>query len=146
MVQRRQTFRTFVAVACAVVVVALTLASCNSGSSAPATPLSITSGSPPNGTVGTAYSFNLAVTGGEGGYAWGWRASPGSTLPPGLRLMCLVLTPPGAGCSQPQEIAGIPTTAGTYNVVVTVSDVVLTGDTYSNPQSARATYTITIAP
>jgi len=142
MVEQRQPFKTFCVVAFAVAAASLMLASCNSGSQPvqPVQPLSITSGSPPNSTVGSAYSFNLTATGGEGGYAWGWHASPGSTLPPGLSILCLVLTPPGQGCNQPQAIAGAPTTAGTYNVVVTVSD------TESTPQNARATYTITIAP
>jgi hypothetical protein len=134
-----------VAVAASVAIVALTLVSCNNGQ--PVQPLAITSGSPPNGTVGAAYNFDLTATGGEGGLVWAWHASPGSTLPPGLSVsMCLVLTPPGAGCSQPQAITGVPTTAGTYKVVVTLSDIVLTGDTYSTPQHASATYTITIAP
>ncbi len=146
MVQPRQTFRTFFAATCAVVAAALLLASCNSGTQS-FPPVSIMSGKPPNGTVGTAYNFNLAATGGGEGYAWGWHAAPGSTLPPGLSVsMCEVLTPPGVGCSQPQAITGMPTNAGTYKVVVTVSASVLTGDIYSTPQRASATYTITIAP
>ena len=138
--QRLQTFRTFFAAACAVVAASLMLASCNSGSQ-PVQPLSITSGSPPNGVVGAAYNFNLVATGGEGSYSWSWHASPGSTLPPGLSVsMCLVLTPPGQGCSQPQTITGKPTTAGAYQVVVEIQSF------GSQPQSATATYTITIAP
>ncbi len=145
MVKRRQIF-SFFAAACAVVVASLILTACNSGSQS-FPPLSITSGRPPNGTVATAYNFNLAATGGGEGYAWAWHAAPGATLPPGLSVsMCEVLTPPGVGCSQPQAITGMPTNAGTYKVVVTVSASVLTGDTYSTPQQASATYTITIAP
>jgi hypothetical protein len=50
------------------------------------------------------------------------------------------------GCNQPQAITGTPTTAGTYNVVVTVSDAVLTGNAYTSPQRTSAAYKITIAP
>ena len=54
-----------------------------------------------------------------------------------------VLTPPSddkflPGCDS--SIAGVPTTAGTYEVVVTVSD------TERPPQRASAAYTITVAP
>lgn len=120
---------------------ALTAASCNGSQVTPPGPLSITSGSPPNGTVGVTYPANsLAATGGSGGYRWSWRASPGSTLPPGLGIGCLVLTPPGHGCNQPQAISGVPTAGGTYNVVATVTD----GE--SPPQHVSASYTIKIAP
>ena len=50
--------------------------------------------------------FPLAATGGVQPYSWG---APG--LPPGLNLN-----------SQDGEISGIPTTPGSYNVVVTVAD------------------------
>lgn len=145
MVHRRQTPQAVV-VAVSAAVAALTLGACNS-SSAPPVPLSITSGSPPNGTVGTAYTFTLTSTDGEGGYGWSWQASPGSTLPPGLSIQCEVLTPPGAGCNQPQAISGVPTAAGTYKVVVTVSDFVLSAnDIESTPQRTSATSSIGIAP
>ncbi|MGH7705192.1 MAG: Ig domain-containing protein, partial [Candidatus Dormibacteria bacterium] len=39
--------------------------------------------SPPNATVGTAYSFRLEASGGSGGYRW---TSTSGTLPPGLSL------------------------------------------------------------
>lgn len=137
MVKRRQTFRTFFAAACAVVAASVTLASCNSGSQ-PIQPLSITSGKPPNGIVGTRFNFPLAATGGDGGYCWGWSAVASSMLPPGLTLINLPLTPPGQGCQS--SVGGVPTTAGSYNVVLTVRD----GE--SPAQQASATYTITIAP
>jgi hypothetical protein len=147
MADQRQQFKTSCYVLFAIAAASMVLGSCNSGSQS-FPPVSITSGRPPNGTVGTVYNFNLGATGGGGGYTWSWHAAQGSTLPAGLSVsMCDVLTPPGLGCSQPQAIAGTPTTAGTYKVVVTVSDVVLSGsDTESSPQSASATYTITIAP
>jgi hypothetical protein len=134
----RQMIRALVTSAC-VVVFALMLASCNNSSAVHATigPLGIASGPPPNGTVGTTYSFELVSTGGVG-ETWSWSASPGSKLPPGLDLMCLVLTPPGQGCNG--LITGKPTTPGTYSVVVTLTDF------ESPPQHASATYSITIAP
>jgi len=138
MLQRRRTPRTAFAVICAAAASSLSLASCNNASQTP--PLSITSGSPPNGTVGTAYDFVLGASGGEDGLGFSWQASPGSALPPGLGIQCLVLTPPGQGCNQPQAIAGVPTAAGSYKVVVTV------GDGGSTPQRVSKTYSITVAP
>lgn len=75
--------------------------------------LAITSGVPPNGTTGTIYSgstgFSLAASGGAPPYTWSWAGAVNSSLPPGLSL------PNGS-------ISGNPTTPGTYNVVVTVTD------------------------
>ena len=42
-----------------------------------------TATSPPNATVGKAYSFNLSATGGKNGYTW---SLAGGSLPPGLSL------------------------------------------------------------
>lgn len=80
---------------------------------APPLPLVITS-APPQGTVGVAYGgtnsgFRLGASGGVGPYTWSWAPSPNSLLPPGLSLSN------GA-------ISGVPTFAGSYNVVVTVVD------------------------
>ncbi|HKW60898.1 MAG TPA: kelch repeat-containing protein, partial [Candidatus Acidoferrum sp.] len=75
-------------------------------------PLLITSDAPPFGTIGGTYSgggFSLAASGGEAPYAWSWTAASGSSLPPGLSLANAT-------------ISGTPTTQGTYNVVITVSD------------------------
>ena len=78
---------------------------------------------------------------------WSWAAAAGSALPPGLNLSnpalfsvfdrrdCI------AGlCGYTPAIVGMPTMAGTYNVIVTV-----TGKG-SPPPQASANYTIVIAP
>jgi len=69
-------------------------------------PLAITTSSLAHATVGTAYSQNLAVTGGLAPYAWSYSG----TLPAGI-----VVTSSGL-------ISGTPTTAGSYNFTVLVSD------------------------
>ena len=88
--------------------------------------LAITSGAPPNGTVGSDYSgsrkicrataclfiggFPFTASGGVRNYTWSWAAATGSSLPPGLVLATIGF------------IGGQATTAGAYNVVVTVTD------------------------
>jgi probable HAF family extracellular repeat protein len=117
---------------------------CGGGGSA-TTKLKITSGAPPSGTVGTGYDGSAKVcrgnicgfTGGfqptaSGGaapysYSWNFAAGAGSTWPPGL-----------VGYSTGQ-LAGIPTAAGSFNVVVTVIDL-------TTPSAqATATYPIVIS-
>ena len=74
--------------------------------------LVITSGAPPAGTLGAAYAsggFPLTASGGSEPYNWSWAPAAGSALPPGLTL-------------SKATISGTPTTAGTYNVVITVAD------------------------
>ena len=111
-------------------------------------PLSIPSAAPPDGTVGsrynphlvctpgcaclqtyscwrTVYGFPLSATGGLTPYSWSWVPVDGSGLPPGLDL---------GG----HTIGGIPTTAGSYQVAVTVTD------SQSPTASAGANYTISI--
>src|SRR5205814_1142993 len=74
-----------------------------------APPLSITTASPlVSGTVGTAYSQPLAATGGTPPYAWSVISG---SLPAGLTLNATS----GA-------ISGTPTTAGTSNFTVQVTD------------------------
>jgi len=91
------------------------LSGCGGSSSAPPPPpLSITSSAPPNGMTQTAYGvngngFTLTALGGVAPYMWSWAAAMGSTLPPGLNLVNGL-------------ISGVPTMAGTYSVIVTVSD------------------------
>jgi hypothetical protein len=122
--------------------------------------LTITSPAPPGGTIGIVYDgrfgppckpgtpncvcipvgpsrpvcriaehgFQLSVTGGTQPYSWNWAAASDSALPPGLAL-----SPAGL-------IGGVPTNAGAYQVVVTVSDS-------SMPASQNeAAYTVMIAP
>ncbi len=84
---------------------------------APPPPLTITSGAPPDGTLGAGYGgsgngFSLTASGGLTPFTWSWVAAAGSALPPGLSL------------SSNGVISGTPTTttAGTYQVIVTVTD------------------------
>lgn len=104
-------------------------------SSAPtSTPSALTIWSPnvmPNGQVGALYGVWLhcpsqcqppkgvlvTATGGRPPYAFGWAAMAGSSLPPGL-----LLTKPGSEFRGSAVVFGVPTAAGTYNVIVTVSD------------------------
>jgi hypothetical protein len=86
-------------------------------------PLTITTTSLPNGTVGAAYSQTLAASGGTGGYTWSTTVN---SLPAGLML--------AAGGS----ISGTPTTAGTTNFTVQVKD--------SSNATAMKALSITIAP
>ncbi|MDE1155945.1 MAG: putative Ig domain-containing protein [Acidobacteriaceae bacterium] len=85
------------------------------------TPLVITSGAPPSGTVGTAYTMTLGASGGTLPYAW--SLSSGS-LPSGL------------GLSTAGVIAGTPIAKGTSSFVVQVTD--------STGATATATLSITI--
>src|SRR5439155_15230945 len=71
-----------------------------------AAPLSITTASLSNGTVGAPYSETLAANGGTGTYTWSLRTG---TLPAGLSLN-------GA------TISGTPTAAGPSTFTVQVSD------------------------
>ena len=124
-----------------------------------ATTLTITSGTPPGGTVLALYGephrlrdnrgmpvfvtfFQLTATGGTGHYSWAWAAAQGSSLPPGLGCCDHFFGTqiPPRGVFVRGAIFGIPTTLGTYHVVVTVTD------TGSPAAEARANYTITIAP
>jgi Putative Ig domain/Kelch motif/Galactose oxidase, central domain len=110
--------------------------------------LAITSGPPPSGTAGKRYDthcnqippcnmiiigFPLTASGGVPPYSWSW-AGQGSSPPPGLQinssLLCINLSGPG--------ICGTPTVAGSFQVVVTVSD------SASPPNQAHANYTIVI--
>lgn len=68
--------------------------------------LTITSGSPPAGEVGVAYSFQFTATGGSGSYNW---SVVSGALPAGLTLNASGL------------LSGTPTTAGTFsNITVQV--------------------------
>ncbi len=98
------------------------------------TGVSITTGSPlPTGYQGTAYpATTFAATGGTGtGYSWTWAAASGSSLPAGLNL------------STGGLISGIPTAAGTFNIVVTVTDSALNTASSTFSLTVEATLTIT---
>jgi predicted RNA methylase len=63
--------------------------------------------------VGQTPTQTLSAAGGSGNtsdYSWSWTAASGSSIPPGLSL------------STAGVIGGSPTTAGTYSVVVKVTD------------------------
>jgi hypothetical protein len=87
------------------------------------TPLSVTSGSAPSGTVGNAYTFTLTATGGTAPYNW---ATASGTLPAGLQLNATSGT-----------ISGTPTAVGSQTVGITVRDAA--------QNSATTTLTISIA-
>ena len=72
-----------------------------------AAPLTITTGSLPNGVLNSAYSATLAGSGGT--LPYGWSLQSGS-LPPGLSL------------STSGTISGTPTAAGSYNFTVRLTD------------------------
>lgn len=86
-------------------------------------PLSITTGSLPNGTVGISYSQTLAASGGTPPYSWN-LASGSQPLPTGLSL------------SSNGTISGTPSTASTFTFTVRVGD--------SASGSAQKTFAITI--
>ena len=116
-------------------------------------PLTITSGNPPDGVAGADYNghpcpfpghsdaycagFSLQATGGVQPYTWSWTGQPGSSTPPGLSIQS------SGDCGSPGSFADwrivcIPTTAGTYNVVITVAD------SASPPNQVNANYTVNI--
>jgi hypothetical protein len=118
--------------------------------------LSITSGSPANGKVGNTYGSllgscrfffvanyygaALSASGGMGTYSWSWAAAAGSSLPPGLSVSNRFTCFRNPLTHIPARIAGVPTAAGTYHVIVTVSD------SGTPAQQASTNYTITIDP
>jgi len=92
------------------------------------TPLSISTTSLPNGTVGTPYSANLLPNGGISPIKWSISAG---TLPTGLSFTAST----GVGV-----ISGTPTTAGTTNFTVQVQD------DSSPPEIVSQPLSITINP
>ncbi len=124
--------------------------------------LAISSGAPPTGSVGSLYlrrfaclfwngrvcqqgesrdGFELRLTGGTGALTWTWAATAGSSLPPGLTITTRIYHQLALGTLLPYSatvIGGTPTSAGSYNVVVTVKD------SASPPAQGSARYTIVI--
>ncbi len=105
--------------------------------SAPLAPLTITSPSQlPPGTLNSAYSFALGVSGGKGPYSW--SISSGS-LPAGLTL------------SSPGAIGGTPTTAQIATFAATVTDAAGTtaGGQFSlpdhRPRSGDSDHVVAVA-
>ena len=91
--------------------------------------LSITSTPPLEGTVGAVYdSGSLIASGGVTPYTWSWTAAKGSALPPGLSI--------SNGSNSWGSISGTPTLAGSYQVVLTITD--------SELPSAQAAVNLTI--
>ena len=96
--------------------------------------VSITTGSPlPTGYQGATYpATTFAATGGTGtGYSWTWAAASGSSLPAGLSL------------STGGLISGAPSAAGTFSIVVTVTDSALNTASATFSLTVEATLTIT---
>ncbi len=99
---------------------------------APTQPLTISSTSPlPNGVQGTPYSFALQATGGAPGYTWSLQAG---NLPPGVNL-----TISGT-------LTGIPTSAGTFNFTVRVTDAAQNSATRAFTVNIGGLITITSDP
>ena len=112
--------------------------------------LTITSGTPPGGMVGLVYSSNkncgipcpitggvpLTATGGVPPYSWNWVGANGSSTPPGLGIRGGSARNCDANAPD-YEICGVPTTAGTYDVVVTVTDFASPPNQASTPYSIK---------
>jgi hypothetical protein len=117
-----------------------------------ATGLTITSGTPPSGKIGVPCGgyhivaghpftgFPLSATGGTSPLTWNWFSAPGSSLPPGLKISVLFWGGTTRCCLSIPVINGKPTTSGSYDVIVRVTD------SASPPNSTIAKYTIDIQP
>jgi hypothetical protein len=101
--------------------------------------LEIINGALPDGAVGISYHEDCVITSGRGcqevsvnpleatggvpPYLWSWAAASGSSLPPGLAISsffrCQTTRNQIVPCA---AIEGTPSTAGTYNVALTVTD------------------------
>jgi len=75
--------------------------------------LTITTGSPlPNATVGSTYSLAIAAIGGQTPYTFSVQATPFNPNP----------APPGLSLSTGGVLSGVPTTAGSYNFGILLTD------------------------
>jgi len=86
-------------------------------------PLSITTTSLPNATVGTSYSTTLAATGGVAPYSW----TETGALPAGITL------------SSAGVLSGTPTANGVFPITVSVADA------EGTPLTATASYSLTVS-
>jgi hypothetical protein len=92
----------------------------------PTAPLTVTTTSLANGTVGGRYTATLTAAGGVSPYTW--SLAPGNSLPAGLTLHA------------DGTITGSPTTVGARSVTVTVTDA-------ANPaRTATHAFTLTVNP
>jgi hypothetical protein len=89
-------------------------------------PLTVTTNGLPNGTTGTAYSANLAASGGTSPYTW---SLIGGSLPPGLAL------------SSAGVISGTPSSAGVFSVTFQAKD-----SSQQTANSAKFNLTISSPP
>jgi hypothetical protein len=124
--------------------------------------LAITSGNPPDGTVGVrydphfiticifrschqikVYGFTLAATGGVPPYLWSWAPAPGSSAPAGLAVADALKGNCVMGFTRPACIYGTPTEPGTFNVVLSVTD---SGVPAAPAITANHTITIALPP
>jgi large repetitive protein len=93
----------------------------------PASTLTLTPASLPNGTAGGSYSpVTISASGGSGSYTY--ALAPGSSLPPGLTL------------SNSGTVSGTTSTAGSYTFTIVASDTVYASETGSRQ------YTLTVNP
>jgi large repetitive protein len=83
------------------------------------------------GTVGQAFALGFALSGGAGPYTWSLASGQ---LPPGITLQTDSAGPRDAN----DEIAGTPTTAGTYKFTMRLTD-------YAGQQTTQQ-FTLTIDP
>ena len=114
--------------------------------------LLITSGTLPGGRVDLPYGghhildqwqfygFPLGAAGGMPPYSWSWSAAPGSSLPPGVGVGSLLLGGCSLACVRVDVVGGKPTAAGTYDVVLTVTD------SATPPAQGSADYRVVIDP
>jgi probable HAF family extracellular repeat protein len=87
----------------------------------------------------TLDGFPLTATGGMPPYNWSWTGAANSSLPPGLEIGSITSGRGNPGCCG-TGIVGAPTTVGTYNVIVSVTD------SASPPNQISANYAIQINP
>ena len=107
--------------------------SCTEGDPPPPPPLTITTTTLPGGTVGQPYSQSVTATGGAAPYSWSVLSG---SLPPGLAL-----SPTGTPSA---TLSGTPTTQGTFNFTVQVTDTASATDTQALSITIAAAAALTI--